>query len=105
MRRELAVVQDSSGKDARCTAARATQGSRDTGLARHSEAARLEDHKAALHDLTELTGTRGALDYSSADWTPPPRWLGFAAMHQWRDHAHVERLFTLVTDIRPPGQP
>jgi hypothetical protein len=83
------AVQDSSGKNARCTGARAA----------HDRLLGVGDDKAALHDLTELAVTWGALDYSSAVWTPPPRWLDLAAMHYWQDRAHVERLFALVADI------
>jgi hypothetical protein len=88
MRKERAV-QDSSGKDARCAAARAAPW----------PAASRRGRQCAWVELMELEVTWGELDYSSADWIPPPRWLDFAAMHHWQDRAHVERLFALVTDI------
>jgi hypothetical protein len=78
-----------SVKDARCAAARAAPW----------PAARRRGRQCAWVELMELEVTRGELDYSSADWIPPPRWLDLAAMHHWQDRAHVERLFALVTDI------
>jgi hypothetical protein len=59
----------------------------------------VEADVATTLELMELATTWDEIDYSGEAVIPPCDWMGFAAVHQWRNPELAFRLFSLATDV------
>lgn len=66
--------------------------------AHHDRLLRVESDPDAMLDLFETAVTWTELQHPP-EVIPPERWMDFAARHGWRDPGHVERVFSLASDI------
>ena len=65
----------------------------------HDVLVQVESNVAMALELLELATTWEELDYSGEEMIPPSDWIDFAAIHDWRDPALADRLFSVALDV------
>jgi hypothetical protein len=65
----------------------------------HRRLMTIESDGDVLIELIELAVTWPELEYSETPTIAPERWLSFFDSHRWADPDHVERIFSVATDI------